>query len=312
MNHANAFSLHMFFPSGDPDGLRIVKKDNWSGRAIALKREGLDEAIERTDLDRTGVYVLRGEEGEEPRLYVGETIDMIGRLKTHASDEDFWTEVVLFVREGDELDKADVLYLEARLVEMAQGNCVLENTQKPDAKKILGSDKADKVAAAEGFLEEMLLSLRALGYREFESSSQRTASSFQGGVADGDALEGVSDERGQEEPLRLLTCARGGVETEARGRQLLGGGFVVLKGSTGLVEQAPSLMNREFRAASARRQQVLESDQVARKASLFELTADIEFSSPSQAESVVAGRPGSGLANWKIDGEASHGEPLGK
>jgi hypothetical protein len=30
------FSLRIFFPDGDPDGLRIVDRTNWNGKALVL------------------------------------------------------------------------------------------------------------------------------------------------------------------------------------------------------------------------------------------------------------------------------------
>lgn len=305
MHHGGAFSLHVFFPSGRPGGLRIVKKDNWSGRAIALQREGLDEAIARSDLERTGVYVLRGEEGAETRVYVGETNTLISRLKQHAEEKDFWTEAVLFVREGDELDKADVLYLEARLLQLGKDadRADFDNKEWPKPSSILGTDKEDKIAAVESYLEETLLALRALGFNEFEQLAERSTAA---GTADADGHGVVADgglvveEAGAQ---RVLSLQRSGLKMRACGMIDATGGFTVKAGSTGLLSQVKSFEGKPFRKARQRRSELIGSEEVSKEGGLFKLLVDVAFDNPSEAEGVMAGRPGSGLALWRTEDE---------
>jgi len=38
MNHGSPFSLRIFVADGDPDGLRIVERSNWVGRALVFPR----------------------------------------------------------------------------------------------------------------------------------------------------------------------------------------------------------------------------------------------------------------------------------
>ena len=89
MHHGNAFSLHTFVPSGDPIGIRVVEKDNWSGCVIALRRGDLEEAqgLGLSALDGPGVYVLRGldDDSEDlPKLYIGESDEVGKRVKEHS------------------------------------------------------------------------------------------------------------------------------------------------------------------------------------------------------------------------------------
>ena len=32
------FSIKIFFPGGDPDGLRLIEKSNWSGTGLMIPR----------------------------------------------------------------------------------------------------------------------------------------------------------------------------------------------------------------------------------------------------------------------------------
>ena len=68
------FSLRLFV--ADPDGLRIVERSNWVGRALVFPRAAWAQpsVADRPDLQQTGVYLLLGprEDGEGDRLYIGE------------------------------------------------------------------------------------------------------------------------------------------------------------------------------------------------------------------------------------------------
>ena len=54
------FSLRIFVADGDPDGLRIVDKSNWIGKALVFPRALLPQVKARPELAQTGVYLLRG------------------------------------------------------------------------------------------------------------------------------------------------------------------------------------------------------------------------------------------------------------
>jgi hypothetical protein len=58
------FSLRIFVADGDPDGLRIVDKSNWIGKALVFPRALLPQVKARPELAQTGVYLLLG-----PRLF---------------------------------------------------------------------------------------------------------------------------------------------------------------------------------------------------------------------------------------------------
>lgn len=54
------FSLRIFVADGDPDGLRIVQRSNWWGRALVFPRAAWVRPSEanRPELQKTGVYLL--------------------------------------------------------------------------------------------------------------------------------------------------------------------------------------------------------------------------------------------------------------
>ena len=70
------FSLRIFVADGDPDGLRIVDRTNWNGKALLFPRAAWTQpsVASRPELQQTGMYLLLGprEDGEGDRLYIGE------------------------------------------------------------------------------------------------------------------------------------------------------------------------------------------------------------------------------------------------
>ena len=67
-----AFSMRVFMPQGEPQGLRIVEKTNWTGVGLIFPRSRLDKAREREEMRRTGVYVLwNDDDSNQPTVYVG-------------------------------------------------------------------------------------------------------------------------------------------------------------------------------------------------------------------------------------------------
>ena len=52
------FSLRIFVADGDPDGLRIVDKSNWIGKALVFPRALLPQVKVRPELAQTGVFLL--------------------------------------------------------------------------------------------------------------------------------------------------------------------------------------------------------------------------------------------------------------
>ena len=50
------FSLRIFVADGDPDGLRIVDKSNWIGKALVFPRALLPQVKAQLELAQTGEY----------------------------------------------------------------------------------------------------------------------------------------------------------------------------------------------------------------------------------------------------------------
>ena len=276
------FSLRIFVADGDPDGLRIVDRTNWNGKALVFPRAAWAQpsVAARAELQQTGVYLLLGprEDGEGDRLYIGEGDPIGDRLADHhkgKKQKDFWTRAICFVSMGQALNKAHLQFVEANLIRLAkQAKRVpldVENKKNESKPTLSEADRADMQV----FLTHMLAMLPVLGLYAFEQPPQAPAPS---------APE--------------LTCKGKGLV--ARGYESTQG-FVVKAGSQAAGLVAPS-MAEHLPGMLAKRQELIDLGVLAQQGTDHAFTQDYTFSSPSTAASVVLGRSANGRVEWK-DGQ---------
>jgi len=262
------YSIKIFLPGGDPDGLRTIEKSNWSGSGLVVPRSLFADAKQRKELARTGVYVLVGppEESGLPRVYVGEGDPIRPRLEQHAAKKDFWTTCIAFTSKDENLNKAHVQYLEARLFDLATKakRCILDNGNAPQLPSLSEADAAD----AEGFLSEMMLCFPLLGVGAFSIATS-----------------------GPRRNAELLLKGRG---ASARGVESAQG-FLVRSGSRAAKSEVASLVAylRDLRSV------LLENGVLRADGDAYVFTQDYLFASPSTASGVVLGRTSNGRTNWK-------------
>ena len=167
----DAFTLRMFVPDGDPEGVRFIDRMNWTGVAIVFPRSKWPEVRNRAEFGRTGVYILTGySEGDEdlPTVYVGQADGVKSRIDSHGQHKDFWDTGIVFVSNSGGLNRAHVTWLEYALVARAQEmkRCHLGNANAPQEPALSEAEKADTQA----FLREMLQILPLVGLRVFEAT----------------------------------------------------------------------------------------------------------------------------------------------
>jgi hypothetical protein len=268
MNRYAGFSVRIFFPSGDPEGLRIVEKPNWTGQGLVFPRTLFNEARKREEIKRTGVYVLwgPGEGGQLPTVYVGEGDAVLSRLDQHAKQKDFWTHAAVFTSKDQNLNKAHTKYLEARLVALAAEakRAVLENGNTPQLPSLSEADAAD----AEGFLADLLLCLPVIGVTLFEKAKASGAKTHD-----------------------LFLKAKG---IQARGQESAEG-FVVRAGSQAVKEEVASIHGY----LSELRRVLVAQGVLADDGPVYRLTQDYVFNSPSTAAGILLGRSSNGRVEWK-------------
>lgn len=271
MSTAKPFSLRIFVADGDPDGLRVVERSNWIGKALIFPRSLLPRVKQREELGHTGVYLLLGprEDGDGEMLYVGEGDPVRQRIEDHYAKKDFWNRAVCFVAPG-QLNKAHVQFLESNLVRLATAakRVPLDNGNHPAEPSLSEADRADMQV----FLENMLGMLPVLGVHAFE---QAVAAPVVGHT--------------------LLTCRGKGIT--ATGYEATQG-FVVKAGSQAQPETVPS-MPLHAPSMFEVRNTLLANGVLTKQGEHLLFSQDYVFSSPSTAAAVVLGRNANGRTEWK-------------
>ncbi|WP_447555425.1 GIY-YIG nuclease family protein [Vreelandella sp. EE22] len=268
-------SIRIFLADGTPEGLRIVEKSNWTGRAVVANRSQLEGALKRSEMTQPGVYVLTGQTDDgAAKLYIGEADALGERIKQHVTGKEFWTRAIAFTSTNEGLNKASVRYLEARLLGLAKtaNQWAVDNTAYPSPPPLNEADSAD----AEWFLAEMLVIFPLLGIDAFESASSQT---------DVSSAEPVGP------PLTLHLNERG---ANGSGREVTGG-FVVLKGSLARAEETVSI--HEY--MREQRQLLKDRGVLSPQKDKLVFTQDFRFSSPSTAAGVLVGGASNGRIAWK-------------
>lgn len=162
------FTIRIFVPDGDPEGVRIVDRMNWTGQGIVFPREKWPEARLRPEFGKPGIYILRGvNDGDDlPTLYIGQGEEVRGRLEEHYAKKLFWTHGVAFVSANNGLNRGHITWLEHALINQAYvvGQCLLDNATKPQEPILSESEKAD----TKGFLKEIMQILPLVGFQAFE------------------------------------------------------------------------------------------------------------------------------------------------
>lgn len=264
-------TIKLFLPLGDAKSLRTAEISNWTGKAVAAPRTELEELLARDELEKAGVYILIGNDPitNAPRAYIGEAEVIRDRLRQHKTKE-FWVAAIVFVSKDENLTKAHVRYLESRLLSEAGqvGRFMLEQNQASGS-KLPESDREDM----EVFLTHIRQLLPVLG---------------------SDILTPIGQTSAPTQPRDILFCRIKGAE--ARG-QRTASGFVVLKGSTAVLEDRPSAESYPY--IMAQRKQLVTGGTLIEKDGVLVFTKDAEFSSPSAAAVAVHGGSTNGLTAWR-------------
>ena len=270
MTNQRPFKIEIFVAEGLPDGLRLVKKSNWIGQGIVCPRGRYTEVKSRDEFARSGVYLLVGQDGDQlPTVYIGEAEQVRTRLDLHYSKKDFWQQAIVFTTTGTPLNKAQVKYLEARLVELARKykRSKLENTVVPQRPGLSEPDRAEM----EGYLDEVLSLLPVLGVAFLERAET---------PAPGRKIYS----------LQLKGCSAKGFETNT--------GFTVLEGSIARAKTVGS-MKQHVPGYYRQRQELISEGVLEKTSDAYRFANDCAFGSPSGAASVCSGRSANGLIEWK-------------
>jgi len=278
-------SIQLFLVDGSPSGLIIASIHGWTGSVLVSSQSTFGRLLARTEVDRTGIYILYGPDPENPlrmRSYIGEADSVRERIVQSAGVRGFWENAVVVTTSDEALTKGHVRYLEARLIDIAKnaGRVQLDNGQAPDAdrRRLPEADRANM----EAFLANLRIILPVIGLDLLKPRAHRE-------------VEGEKEIEVQlhQESVRFELSHKSGVAALATE---VDGEFLVLKGSE--ARKDTQNVGRGYQGLKTEliRQDVLVPSSDGAK---FIFTKDYGFSSPSAAAAVILDRNANGRIEWK-------------
>lgn len=257
-------TIELYLVDGTNNGIVTAELSNWNGKAIKIHRTDINNC-NREDITLPGVYFLFCENNS---VYIGEAENVKDRLIQHINDNKsgkekyYWATAVCFV--SDHLDKALIRYLENKLVDMARINGTYQVLTKNTYKKTVL--KESQIASMDEFISNIQILIKTLGYSII------------------DAKEVNADDI-------YFYCK--GSNADAKGYQS-SNGFTVVKGSKvsdHIVDSFKTNVVSYYKLREEFESNGMICDSIMQK--------DYEFSSPSQASSIILGRPSNGNDDWK-------------
>ena len=255
------------------DGIAKGTISNNKGELYRFNREKLQNfsliCEDYKDLEGCGLYLLF--DNSEKCVYVGESEKLLGRLKQHLRDENYWNTFICF-RSEDINDKSMCKYIENILIKKFKNseNFILKNTKNSSDGSVLSQVRK---SIAEEFVESFVeVILDVLGINVLNN------------IRDIELSSSTND-------LFALKTKN----YDAKGFISING-FTVIEGS---------VINKKFNKSLEKNlpHNVVIRDNLLKDKivdnNTFKFLKSFEFSSPSSAASVVTGSPKSGKSSWK-------------
>jgi hypothetical protein len=279
----SATTLELFFIDGKPDGMLTAQVFGWTGHILVAPRTRLADALSRAESSYTGVYILLGEQEDGPIAYIGEGENIANRIKSHDAKKDWWSRVVLITSAANNLHKAHVQYLEARLVSegIKAANNKLENSTNPTLPSLSEAAQANM----ESFIDQLLMILPAIRVDlfTFKAKSEKHIP--------------TKNKEAQENPVFELTLKKEGIKATAI---LEDGEFVVQKGSLARAEYVGD--RTEKTSYGKLHNKLVEQGILQDHGQNMMFVQSYAFSSTSAAGAICNGRATSGPIAWKVKG----------
>lgn len=265
-------TIQIFLPDGDPRGIRFAELTTRIVQVIEVPRSLLPAFLAMPESGQVALYFLvgEGEHGANQQVYVGQTGDLRARLVSHNREKEFWERALILISRTNSLTQTHALFLEwhslqkiraAQRYSDANGN----NGSKPHTPAPLEADCIE-------IFETGHTLLATLGYAMFDAVAKSS-------------LAPGGDE--------VFYCRSSGADGRGRYTEE---GFVVLKGSTGRKEIAPSIRN----TSDGRMRDPLFANGVLQiEGEKFVFVKDHLFNTPSGAAYVLLGRSANGWTEWK-------------
>lgn len=257
--------------TGDPNGIRTVFISNKICEMIVFPKSEFEMVSKLDESSRPALYILLGEdENGVAQAYIGETTNGVQRINNHKNHKLFWNKCLMFVAKDNSINKADVLYLERKSIELAT-DCSQYGVlnEKPGNEISLSNYQQDIM---DEFFDDVRLLASFIGCPIFEKQEKIHTKK-------GDNLFHIT--------VREANAHAIFNETDHSMR--------ILKGSLLPQSTVPSYRDSEKRNA------VIATMSKPTKDGYWELQRDYVLNSPSTAASYCAGRSCNGWEKWVND-----------
>lgn len=219
--------ITIFLAAGLPKGVREVRIDQWSGKAVCGPRNALSEIIALPEIEKGAcVYFLIGnpDDGGLLDVYVGEADGFKERIRNHDYKKDWWQDVVVFISQDGSLTKTGIQYLESVCIGRLKkiGKCNLKNGNNPGIPTVPKED----VSGLEMFYENLAIIMPLLGYDVFVQSEFTL---------------------GKDAVAPSIFICKKGADIIATGHLQDDGKMKVLKSSTASMEETPSFQTHPYK-----------------------------------------------------------------
>lgn len=275
-------SIRIYLKEGTVSGVKLAELVNLTIQALSSPRSKIGElnTFFQNHVNRQGVYFLIGSDDAtgKPKVYIGEGENVWERLKNHAINKDFWTEVILFTSKDENITKSHIKYLESRLVEITKisDRYILENSNTPNLTSLPLPDR--------DAMEEFILNIKILngvfGHKFLEKRIEQK-------VLEENNLEIVSP---QKEAIDLYLSIKNikakAVQTDE--------GLVVLSGS-----EVSEIESPNYGYKTLRDELIVDGTISDNSFGKLSFTKDHLFTSPSAAAAVIVGYSINGRRTWK-------------
>lgn len=295
-------SINIFLLDGTPEGIREAQIAMSTIRALAFPQTLFGRIRKEffEHVSRPGVYILIGHDDGMPdqtHAYIGESEDVGERLLRHLNDKTdkaktaWWTNTIIFTVKDDNLTKAHIRYVEARLIALGRKKvkwALGNGNNPPDTGKLPLADRH----AMDEFTDQVKTLVGTLGYDLFRDD-------YSGSLQD-DLIQQMQVAASEQTEFSMTG-------TEYAARMIpsnANGKFIVLKGSSCRPKENPSLS-----AGICRLRAQLQTDGILEmQAGTLIFTEDYGFSSTSAAASAISGNPSAGPTAWKTEAGQTYKE----
>ena len=281
-------SIRIYLKEGSVTGIKLAEVVNLTIQALSSPRKKLSDLNEffRDQVNTQGVYFLIGTDDDtgKSKVYIGEGENVWERIKSHALNKDFWSEVIVFTSKDDNITKSHIKYLESRLIEITKDTerYLLENSNSPSLSSLPLPDRD----AMEEFILNIKLLNGVLGHKFLENQIKTNVELKKATkeIINDKIQIGTEDEI--ELNLNVKNINAKAVQTDE--------GIVVLKGSE--VSENPS---ENYGYKTLRDELIQDGTIQTTKNGHLVFTKKHLFSSPSAAAAVIVGYSINGRKTWK-------------